>query len=63
MEIVSAKGCDAVAEFKSGIILCCKLLKTQGKFYGWEAGIRNRSRGAKRVAALPENVPSSRRLS
>ena len=22
------------------ITLCCKLLKTQGKFRGWEAGIR-----------------------
>src|SRR5262249_43844919 len=27
-------------KFYSEITLCCKSLKTQGKFHGWEAGIR-----------------------
>jgi hypothetical protein len=33
-------GLVAWIEFDSEITLCCKLLKTQGKCRGWEAGIR-----------------------
>jgi hypothetical protein len=31
---------DGAPEFDSEITLCCKLLNTQGKLCGWEAGIR-----------------------
>ena len=37
---------DLTTEFDSEITLLRKLLKTQAKFRGWEAGIRSHSRGA-----------------
>lgn len=52
----------AIEKFYSEITLCCKLLKTQGKFRGWEAGIRTPI-GGFRVRSLTVRRPPNEGIS
>jgi hypothetical protein len=42
--LTNRDGAIVAWQFESEIALCCKLLKTQANFFGWEAGIRTRSK-------------------